>query len=136
VSAFDRRVYQQIASYAFGEAIAWPGQATVARDLGCSRQAVNRAVQWLVRAGWLEVIERRPGRRGWTHCVYALLAPFTISRWVARRIVDRARRRRLRGVSTNPKGQGRRDVTNGAPERTAADLHRSGSVRSATKGSP
>ena len=36
VSPFDRVVYQAIASYAFGEAIAWPSQQTIAEDIGGS----------------------------------------------------------------------------------------------------
>jgi hypothetical protein len=124
MSAFDRAVYRAIAVYAPDEPIAWPSQQTIANDLGCSRYAVHRAIHRLIRAGWLEVVERRRGRRGWTYCVYSLLAPFAVSRWAIERIVDRARRRRMRGLHTNPKGRGRRDGLRGAQR--VPEQHRRG----------
>jgi DNA-binding transcriptional MocR family regulator len=125
VSAFDRLVYRQIAVYAPGEATAWPSQQTIADDLGCSRFAVHRAIHRRIRAGWLEITDRRRGRRGWTYCVYALLAPFAVRRWAIERIVDRARRRRSRRVHTNPEGVGRRDGLRGAQR--GREQHRRGS---------
>jgi DNA-binding transcriptional MocR family regulator len=136
LSPFDRRVYHQIAVYAPGEAVAWPSQQTIADDLGCSRYSVHRAIHRLIEAGWLEVTERRPGRRGWTYCVYALLAPFAVSRWAIQRVVERARRRRQKGLHTNPKGWKRPDATNGASQRSVQPVDRPGTARSATRGSP
>jgi hypothetical protein len=114
VSPFDRIVYHAIAVYAPSEAVAWPSQQTIADDLGRSRYAVHRAIHRLIAAGWLEVVERRRGRWGWDHCVYALLAPFAVSRWAIQRIVNRARRRRFGGVHTNRKGWRFRWAANGA----------------------
>jgi DNA-binding transcriptional MocR family regulator len=136
LSPFDRRVYHQIAVYAPGEAVAWPSQQTIADDLGCSRYSVHRAIHRLITGGWLEITERRPGRRGWTYCVYALLAPFAVSRWAIRPIVERARRHRQNGLHTNPKGWKRRDVSNGAPQRSAEHAGRPGNARSPARGSP
>jgi DNA-binding transcriptional MocR family regulator len=112
ISGRARRVYEEgLAAYCFGEAVCWPSQATLARDLGLSRWQVNRAVRELVAAGWVEVVEQRVGRRGWRHNVYALLEGWRpVADRVRRRIVERARRR-----NTNPKGLGRRPRPSGAP---------------------
>jgi DNA-binding transcriptional MocR family regulator len=91
VSAYDQRVYRAIAAYAFDESEAWPSQERVADDLGICREQVNRAVRRLEEAGWLEITERRRGRKGWWHNVYALLAPFVS--FAAQRITKRAHSR-------------------------------------------
>jgi helix-turn-helix protein len=133
----DRAVLNAHGAYCFGEAICWPSQHTIASDLGCSQATVSRSIKRLIGDGHMELIEKRPGRRGWVHHVYALLGAWRpVSRWAAKQIVDRARRRRPRGLHTNPRGQGHRDITNGAPEGLPGDFHRPGSVRSATRGSP
>jgi DNA-binding transcriptional MocR family regulator len=96
---FDRSVYQAIAAYAFDEAEAWPSQQTIADDVGCCRESVNRAVSRLIDAGWLEITEKRRGRRGWLHNVYELLAPWTpIHALAARRITRRAHSRKARSA--------------------------------------
>jgi DNA-binding transcriptional MocR family regulator len=106
VGDFDRAVYQALAAYCFDEAVCWPRQELVARDLGCSRYQVTRAVQRLARAGWLKITKRLGVRfyrgRRWLHNVYELLEPFKpVSRWVADRIVERSIWRRRRRVHTN-----------------------------------
>jgi helix-turn-helix protein len=114
ISAFDRGVYQALAAYCFGEPVCWPSQEVLGRDLGCSRYAVNRSIGRLIQAGWLRITEKRPGRRGWRHNVYTLLAAWRpVDRGTAKRIVECARRRRLRGLHTNPEGFGRSGDLNG-----------------------
>lgn len=110
VSDSDQAVYQQLATYCFGEAVCWPSHELLAVDLGMSRLRVTRAVGRLERAGWLRRLERRwSPRTRWMHNVYELLEAWTpISRWVAEHIVKRSERRRwgrfearYRAVNTN-----------------------------------
>jgi DNA-binding transcriptional MocR family regulator len=102
----DRVVYQGIASYCFGEPIAWPAQVRIARELGVSQPTVSRAIARLVACGWIEIIERRPARaKPFTFNVYALLEAWKpIAGWVRDRIVERARAMRRKAVNTNLKG--------------------------------
>ncbi len=105
----DPAVYQAITAYAFDEAECHPSQQQVADDLGRSRESVNRAVQRLVRAGWLRIKEKRwtPGFR-WCHNVYELLAAYVVGDPTIRRIVRRAHGLR----SANRARPGGQDHTN------------------------
>lgn len=109
ITPFQREVYQQLATYCFGEASCYPSQDLLASDLGCHRLKVNRAISALERAGWLTKLEKRwsPVSR-WQYNVYELLEPWKpISRWVSERIVERGKRRywaRLRAMNTNRNG--------------------------------
>jgi predicted transcriptional regulator len=113
ISERDRAVYQQLATYCFGEAVCWPSHDILARDLGLSRLAVTRAMRRLEVAGWLRKTERRwSPRTRWMHNVYELLEAWTpISPWVAEHIVRRSKRRdwarfsaRYAAVNTNVVG--------------------------------
>lgn len=109
ITPFEREVYQQLATYCFGEAVCWPSQDLLARDLGCHRLKVNRAIGALERAGWLTRLAKRWSPLShWQHNVYELLEPWKpISRWVSERIVERGKRRywaRLRAMNTNRNG--------------------------------
>lgn len=91
VSDFDDRVFRAIAAYAWDEAECHPSQETVARDVGCTRESVNRAVRRLRAAGWLTIKEKRwSPRSDWCHNVYELLAPFVVGVGTIKRIVRRA----------------------------------------------
>jgi hypothetical protein len=104
--SLDLAVYQGLATYAFGEPIAWPSQVRIARELGVSQPTVSRCIGRLVDCGWVEIIERRPARiKPFTYNVYALLQAWKpVASWVRDRIVERARMARLFAVNTNPKG--------------------------------
>jgi hypothetical protein len=109
VSELDRAVFQQIASYAFSEAVCWPSQQTIADDLGLpaksGRQQVSRSVGRLENAGWLNKSARLRGRYGWTFLVYELLAPWKpVAEWVRDHIVSRAEKRSATAVRTNSRG--------------------------------
>lgn len=96
-SDFDRAVYKAIAMYAWDEAECHPSQWTIARDIGCSREAVNRAVRRLVDAKWLRISERRWSPRSkWSHNVYELYEHFAVGALTIKRIVRRAHKRRTR----------------------------------------
>jgi DNA-binding transcriptional ArsR family regulator len=103
VSDFDRAVFQSLAAYCFHEAVCWPSQTLIARELGVSQPTVSRSVGRLREAGWLKIIERRWGSRcRKLHNVYELLEAWKpISRWVAAKIVKRARDRRFWAVNSN-----------------------------------
>jgi hypothetical protein len=103
VCPFDRSVYRAIANYAFDEAVAWPSQQLVAEELGCRRESVNRAVQRLVRAGWLRVSKRFSRRSGWCHNVYELLADYRTGWLTIKRITRRAHARRRPGHTNTKK---------------------------------
>lgn len=97
ITELDRVIYHAIASYAFDEPECWPSQQRIADDLGCRRESVNRAVQRLVKAGWLVIKEkRRDGARGWLHNVYELLHEFHVSQLATRRLSERGKRRKHR----------------------------------------
>jgi predicted transcriptional regulator len=94
VSIFDQRVYRAIAAYAWNEPECHPSQETIARDIGCARESVNRAVRRLITAGWLRIKDKRLGRwrngQRWMHNVYELLAPFAVAATTVKRIVRRS----------------------------------------------
>lgn len=96
-SGFDRRVYDAIAAYAWDEAECHPSQSTIARDIGCTREAVNRVIRRLIDAGWLAIIDRRwSPRTRWVYNVYELYEHFTVGALTIKRVVRRAHRRRNR----------------------------------------
>jgi hypothetical protein len=126
ISTRDRAVYQQLATYCFGEAVCWPSHELLAVDLGLSRLQVTRTMRRLEVAGWLRKLERRwSPRTRWMHNRYELLEPWTpISRWVAEHIVRRSERRgwarfsgRYRAVNTNVVGGHIARPPNPAPSR-------------------
>jgi biotin operon repressor len=99
VSMEAQRVYDAIGAYCFGEAEAWPSQARIADDLGCSREHVNRKVRELRDAGWFTV-EKRVGFYGWLHNVYLLLEPWMpATQAFIRKVVARAKRRQKRPIT-------------------------------------
>jgi hypothetical protein len=131
VSTRDRAVYQQLATYCFGEAVCWPSHELLALDLGLSRLQVTRTMRRLEVAGWLRKLERRWSPRSrWMHNRYELLEPWTpISRWVADHICKRSERRdwarfqaRYGAVNTNVVGGLIARPPNPAPSR-ADKLH-------------
>jgi hypothetical protein len=94
VSPRAERTYRAIACYAFDEPVCHPSQETIARDLGCARETVNRDVRELREAGWLRIKERRrgwhDGEPGWWFNVYELLADYVVGITTVKRIVRRA----------------------------------------------
>lgn len=106
VSEFDRSVYQGIANYAWNEPECHPSQETVARDIGCARESVNRSVRRLIEAGWLTIKEKRwSPRKGWCHNVYELHAPYVVGVPTIKRIVRRAHntaKRRAKRLDSRP----------------------------------
>lgn len=91
VSDWEAGIYRAIAAYAWDEAECHPSQETIARDVGCTRESVNRAVRRLIAAGWLAIKERRWSPRSrWCHNVYELLAPFVVGVATIKRITSRA----------------------------------------------
>jgi DNA-binding transcriptional MocR family regulator len=94
MSISARTLYHEVlAAYCFGEAVCWPSQRLLASETGVSQPTISRRLRDLEAAGWL-TIERRLSPNGWVMNVYTLLQPFAVSRWLAERIVKRARSRR------------------------------------------
>jgi DNA-binding transcriptional MocR family regulator len=110
LTLLDRAVYDQIATYAFSEAVCWPAQQTIADDLGITRVRVSRAVGRLERAGWLSISARPRGRFGWWFNVYELLHAWApVPAWVRDHIVQRAELRALRTKSERKTAKVRAD---------------------------
>ncbi len=57
-------VYAKLLSYAWHNNLVYPGEATMARDLGTSQSTISRALGELEGDGWLDII--RLGQ-GWTN---------------------------------------------------------------------
>jgi predicted transcriptional regulator len=101
----ERKVFQALWTYSFdSEAIVYPSQARLAKDVGVSRQTVNQIIGRLINKRWVKMIDKRwapswtplSGPRRWMHNVYELLQPplRPISDLVAKRITRRAHRAR------------------------------------------
>lgn len=54
--------YSMFLSYAWGNEFCFPGQETLARDIGVARQSVNRFIGELERAGYIQVKRRGLGK--------------------------------------------------------------------------
>lgn len=54
--------YAKLLSYAWSNNLVFPGQERMARDIGSSKSAVNRAVLELQKHGWLEIRRRGQGK--------------------------------------------------------------------------
>jgi DNA-binding transcriptional MocR family regulator len=90
-ASLSERVYRAITRYAFGEPVCWPSQQTIADELRCARESVNRAVRRLIRRGLLVILERRWSRRtGWCFNVYEIHGPINVDPEAARAITRRA----------------------------------------------
>lgn len=61
------QIYGLLKRYAGEDRIAWPHQSTLAKDLGCSRQTISRAVTELREAGWIKVKRRGLAPGVWYH---------------------------------------------------------------------
>ena len=55
------RVYALLLRYANADRIAWPRQTVMAKELGCSRATVERAVRELREKGWVKTERRESG---------------------------------------------------------------------------
>src|SRR3954451_16407777 len=54
--------YAKLLSYAWNNNMVFPGQETMAKDIGSSRSVVNRAVMELQGRGWLQIQRRGQGK--------------------------------------------------------------------------
>src|SRR5262245_25319214 len=55
-------VYAKLLSYAWHNNHVFPGQETMAKEMGTSQPTINRGVKELEQQGWLEVQRRGQGR--------------------------------------------------------------------------
>ena len=55
-------VYAQLLSYAWNNNYCYPGQVRMAADIGISQPTINRALQELLKSGWLKIDKRGQGR--------------------------------------------------------------------------
>jgi len=79
LSPIAKLVYAKLLSYAWHNNLVFPGQETMAEDIGSSKSSVNRGIQELEEKGWLSVQRRgqgktnlyvlthtvKPNKRGW-----------------------------------------------------------------------
>ncbi len=68
LTANAKLVYSKLLSYAWFNDRVFPGQVTMAEEIGSSKSVVNRAVLELEQRGWLEIKKRG---QGWTN-IYIL----------------------------------------------------------------
>ena len=61
LSSNAKVAYAKLLSYAWHQNRVYPGQERMAADTGMSRPTISRAIQELVRDGWLEVRRRGLG---------------------------------------------------------------------------
>jgi predicted transcriptional regulator len=62
LSAVAKIVYAKLLSYAWNNNRVFPGQETMAEDIGSSKSTVNRGIQELEDKGWLEIERRGQGK--------------------------------------------------------------------------
>ena len=62
VSANAKIVYAKLLSYAWSNDRVFPGQETMAGDIGLSQPSIARAVQELQRKEWLQIERRGQGK--------------------------------------------------------------------------
>ena len=55
-------VYAKLLSYAWNNNYVFPGQETMAKEMGTSQPTINRGIKELEQQGWLEVQRRGQGR--------------------------------------------------------------------------
>lgn len=133
LSAFDRAVHRAYWAYCFDEAVCWPSQALIVRDLRelgirRSQASVSRAVDRLVKAGKMCVRAKRwSPRTRHLHNVYEMLAPplRAISSLAADRIVARGYWRRWKarwGAKYEAVNRNREVVVRDAGWRPASDV--------------
>jgi len=95
-----QRIYDGHGAYVWGEPVVWASQARIAADLGCTREHVNRKTWELIDAGWMRIVEKRKGRKGWLYNVYELLEPWKpATQAFIRKVVARAKRRQKRPIT-------------------------------------
>jgi hypothetical protein len=114
----ERKVFQALWTYSFdSEAIVYPSQARLAKDVGVSRQTVNQIIGRLINKRWVKMIDKRwapswtplSGPRRWMHNVYELLEPplRPISDLVAKSITRAAHKARRTVFTISVKVSGR-----------------------------
>jgi DNA-binding MarR family transcriptional regulator len=62
LSAVAKLVYAKLLSYAWNNNHVFPGQETMAEDIGSSKSTVNRGIQELEDKGWLAIQRRGQGK--------------------------------------------------------------------------
>ena len=62
LTAVAKLVYAKLLSYAWNNNLVFPGQETMAEDIGSSKSTVNRGIQELEEKGWLEIQRRGQGK--------------------------------------------------------------------------
>ncbi len=55
-------VYAKLLSYAWHNNMVFPGQETMAQEIGSSKSTINRGIQELEDEGWLEIRRRGQGK--------------------------------------------------------------------------
>jgi biotin operon repressor len=55
-------VYSKLLSYAWHNAMVFPGQERMAKEIGSKRSTVNKAIKDLERSEWLEITRRGQGK--------------------------------------------------------------------------
>ena len=54
----EKAVFNSLCTYAYGKGICFPGQSTLAKNLGITRQTVNSAIKTLTEKGGLLVLKQ------------------------------------------------------------------------------
>src|SRR5436853_3515383 len=62
LTAVAKIVYAKLLSYAWDNNRVFPGQETMAEDIGSSKSTVNRGIQELEDKGWLAIHRRGQGK--------------------------------------------------------------------------
>jgi len=68
-------VYSKLLSYAWNNNRVFPGQDTMAEDIGTSQPTINRGIKELEEHGWLEVQRRGQGKTNVYVLKYAVTKP-------------------------------------------------------------
>ncbi len=55
-------VYAKLLSYAWHNNLVFPGQETMASEIGSTKSTINRGIQELEKEGWLEIKRRGQGK--------------------------------------------------------------------------
>ena len=62
LSPIAKLAYAKLLSYAWHNNLVFPGQETMADDIGSSKSTVNRGIQELEEKGWLNIQRRGQGK--------------------------------------------------------------------------
>lgn len=62
LTAQAKIVYAKLLSYAWNNNMVFPGQETMAEEIGSSKSSVNRGIMELEKGGWLEIRRRGQGK--------------------------------------------------------------------------